>query len=146
MNINLYRLVLADGYTPFRQIVKLVLSENPGFEVIGEAGDGFELLRLLDRLSPNMVILEISIPKLNGIEAIRSIRKNHPDMKVLVLTLHSERIFLSEALTAGAEGYLLKQDDITKDLFWAIEAVRKGGLYISPLLGSWPLNREWRLM
>jgi DNA-binding NarL/FixJ family response regulator len=136
--VNLYRLVLADDYTPFRQVVKMVLSEKPGIEIIGEAGDGFELLGLLDRLSPNMVILDISMPKLNGIEATRWIRKTHPDVKILVLTLHSELTFLSDALDAGAEGYLLKEDDIMKELFSAIEVIRKGGVYVSPLLGEWP--------
>ncbi len=146
MNINLYRLVLADDYTSFRQVVKIVLRENPGFEVIGEASDGLELLRLLDRLSPNMAILDISMPKLTGIEATRWIRKNHPDVKVLVLTLHSERVLLYETLIAGAEGYLLKQDDITKELFWAIEVIRKGGIYVSPFLEKWPSESESRLM
>ncbi len=137
-----YRLVLADDHVPFRQVLKLILSERSDMEVIGEVGDGLQLLSLLDRLAPNMVILDISMPKLNGIEATRWIRKNHPDMKVLVLTLHSERIFLHEALGAGAEGYLLKEDNITRELFSAIEVIRKGGVYVSPLFEKWPWNNQ----
>lgn len=137
-----YRVVLADDSAPFRQVVKMILSEKPDMEVIGEAGDGFQLLRLLDRLSPNMVILDISMPELDGIRATRWIRKSHPNMKVLVLTMHSERVFLYEALSAGAEGYLLKDDDITKKLFLAIEVIRKGGLYVSHFLESGASNNQ----
>lgn len=135
-----YHLVLADDHAPYRAVVKMILSEKPGMEVIGEADDGFQLLSLLDRLSPNMVILDISMPKLDGIQATRWIRKSHPDMKVLVLTMHSERVFLSGALGAGAQGYLLKDDDITKELFSAIEVIQKGGVYVSRILESGPSN------
>jgi DNA-binding NarL/FixJ family response regulator len=128
-----YRLVLADDHAPFRQVLKLILSEKPGMEVIGEAEDGLQLLSLLDRLSPNMVILDISMPGLNGIQATRWIRKSYPDIKVLILTLHREQDFLLQALSAGAQGYLIKQEVIT-ELFSAIEVIRKGGVYVSSLL------------
>ena len=132
--MNLYRVVLADDHAPFRQVVKMVLSEKPGIEVIGEADDGFQLLSLLDRLSPNMVILDISMPNIGGIEAARQIKKSNPDIKVLILTMHRDREYLDRALSANAEGYLLKEGDITKELLSAIEVIRKGGVYVSPLL------------
>lgn len=132
--MNLYRVVLADDHAPFRQVVKMVLSEKPGIEVIGEADDGFQLLSLLDRLSPNMVILDISMPNIGGIEATRQIKKSNPDIKVLILTMHRDREYLDQALSANAEGYLLKEDNITNELFSAIEVIRKGGVFVSPLL------------
>ncbi len=133
--MNLYCLVLADDYAPFRQVLRIILSEKPGIEVIGEAGDGLQLISLLNRLSPDMVILDISIPRLNGIEATRWIKNSYPDIKVLVLTLHSEREFLYQALSAGAEGYLLKGDTNT-ELFPAIKVIQKGGIFISLFPGS----------
>jgi two-component system response regulator NreC len=112
-----------------------VLSEEPGIKVIGEAGDGLDLLRLLDQLSPDLIILDISLPKLKGIEATRWIKKGYPNTKVLILTMHSEREYLDQALRAGADGYLLKRDAYT-DLLPAIETIRKGEIYISPLLSK----------
>ena len=141
--MNSYCLVLADDYAPFRQVLKIILGEKPGIEVIGEAGDGLQLIGLLNRLSPDMVILETSMPRLDGIEATRWIKSSYPDIKVLVLTLHSERQFLYQALSAGAEGYLLKADTNT-ELFPAIEVIQKGGIFISPFLGSWEQSRNVR--
>jgi two-component system response regulator NreC len=132
--VNLYRVVLADDHAPFRQVVKMVLSEKPGIEVIGEADDGFQLLSLLDRLSPNMVILDISMPNIGGIEATRQIKKSNPDIKVLILTMHRDREYLDQALSANAEGYLLKEEDITNELFQPSKSFGKGGVFVSPLL------------
>jgi DNA-binding NarL/FixJ family response regulator len=130
-----YHIVLTDDYVPFRRVLEMVLSEEPGIKVIGEAGDGLDLLRLLDQLSPDLIILDISLPKLKGIEATRWIKKGYPNTKVLILTMHSEREYLDQALRAGADGYLLKRDAYT-DLLPAIETIRKGEIYISPLLSK----------
>ncbi len=120
----------------------MILTNKPGIEVIGEANDGLQLLSLLDRLSPHMVILDISMPGLNGIEATRRIKSSYPDVKVLVLTQHSEPQFLHQALRAGAEGYVLK-DDTDTELFPAIGVIQKGGVFISPLLGSGGRAAAW---
>jgi DNA-binding NarL/FixJ family response regulator len=88
-----------------------------------------------------MVILDISMPGLTGIEVALWIRKSYPDIKVLVLTIHRDRTFLNQALCAGAEGYLLKEHAYT-ELFSAIEVIRKGGVFISPFLRSGPSDSQ----
>jgi DNA-binding NarL/FixJ family response regulator len=98
-------------------------------KVIGEAADGVELLSFLSALTAHMVILDISMPKLRGIEAVREIKKKFPLVKLLVLTMHRE--YLHQALAAGADGYLLKEDT-DRELFSAIESLRQGKTHISP--------------
>lgn len=128
-----YRVLLADDHVMFRQGIKRILKDTPSLEVIGEVGDGLKLLDLVQELLPNMVILDISMPGLRGIEATGEIRTIHPDVEVLVLTMHKDKGYLYHALAAGAKGYLLKEDADT-ELFYAIETIRHGGIYISPLL------------
>jgi DNA-binding NarL/FixJ family response regulator len=103
--------------------------------VIGEAGDGLELLKLLRTMTPHLVILDISMPNLRGIEAVREIRKQNPDLKVLILTMHKDRSYLHQAISAGADGYLLKED-ADPDLFSAVERIRQGKIYVSPHLAE----------
>ncbi len=104
-------------------------------EVIAEAGDGLELLNLLRQSTPDMVILDISMPKLRGIEAIYEIKTIRPDVSILMLTMHKDMEYLHLALSAGARGYLLKED-ADRDLFSAIEKIRQGKTYISPNLSE----------
>ena len=126
-----YRIVLADDHVLVRQGLKRILEGMAGLEVVGEAKDGLDLLDLLSRVTPQMVILDIFMPNLRGIEAIHEIKKIHPDVKVLILTMHKDKEYLYLALSAGAKGYLLKED-ADKELFAAIEKVRQGKTYISP--------------
>jgi DNA-binding NarL/FixJ family response regulator len=126
-----YRIVIADDHPLFRQGLKKIIEGVADLEVSGEAGDGLELLSLMELESPMMVILDISMPKLRGIEAVREVKKRHPEVKVLVLTMHRE--YLHQALSAGAEGYLLKED-ADRELFSAIDKIRQGRSYISPRL------------
>jgi DNA-binding NarL/FixJ family response regulator len=126
-----YRIVLADDHVLLRQGLKRILEGTSELEVIGEASDGLELLRLLNQLAPHMVILDISMPKLRGLEAIHEIKRINPDVKVLILTMHKDKEYLYLALSSGAKGYLLKED-ADKELFSAIERVRQGKTYISP--------------
>src|SRR3990172_12279475 len=114
-----YRIVLADDHPLFRRGLRAIIEGMKGLEVIGEAGDGLELLSLLSTMTPDLVILDLSMPNLRGIEALREIRKNYPDVKSLILTMHKDRSYLREALSAGAVGYLLKEDT-DPDLFSAI--------------------------
>jgi len=109
--------------------------EKGDLEVIGEAGDGYELLKFLNliKLAPHMAIVDISMPNLGGIEATSKIKSTYPDMKVLILSMHREKEYVRGALSAGADGYLLKED-VNAELFSAIEIIRRGGVYISPLL------------
>jgi DNA-binding NarL/FixJ family response regulator len=134
-----YRIVLADDHVLIRQGLGGLIRGEAGLEVIGEAGDGFELLSLLGRVTPHMVLLDISMPNLRGIEAVRAIKTKYPDVKILILTMHKE--YLHQALSAGADGYLLKED-ADRDLFSAIENIRQGRVYLSPrLTGELPGKR-----
>ncbi len=126
-----YRIALADDHVLVRQGFRRILEGVGDLEVIGEANDGIELLKLLNQVTPHMVILDIFMPNLRGIEAIHEIKKIHPDVKVLILTMHKDKEYLYLALSAGAKGYLLKED-ADKELFSAIEKVRQGQTYISP--------------
>ncbi len=126
-----YRIALADDHVLVRQGLRRILEGMADLEVIGEANDGLELLNLLNQVTPHMVILDIFMPNLRGIEAIHEIKKIHPDVKVLILTMHKDKEYLYLSLSAGAKGYLLKED-ADKELFSAIEKVRQGKTYISP--------------
>ena len=100
-------------------------------KVIGEASDGLELLDLCKHLNPDMVILDISMPRLRGIEAIHEIKSIRPDTSILMLTMHKDKEYLYLALSAGARGYLVKED-ADKELFSAIDRIRQGKTYVSP--------------
>ncbi len=134
-----YTIVLADDHVLVRQGLRRIIEGMAGLEVIGEANDGIELLNLLNQVSPDMVILDIFMPNLRGIEAIHEIKKIHPDVKVLILTMHKDKEYLYLTLSAGAKGYLLKED-ADKELFSAIEKVRQGKTYISPYFSEEVLN------
>jgi DNA-binding NarL/FixJ family response regulator len=130
-----FRILLADDHVMFRRGVRSLIQGMENVEVVGEAGDGLELLRLLQVTNPHLVILDISMPNLRGLEATREIKMTDAAIKVLILTMHKDREYLYHALTAGAEGYLLKED-ADAELILAIETLRKGGIFISPLLSS----------
>jgi DNA-binding NarL/FixJ family response regulator len=117
----------------FRLGVKKIIDEIDDLEITGEVDDGLELLALLKKSTPQMVILDISMPNLRGIEATREIKIIDPAVKILILTMHKNKEYLYHCFSAGAEGYLLKEDTDT-ELFSAIETIRRGGIYISPIL------------
>lgn len=133
--MNGYRIVIADDHVLFRQGIKKVLEEMDDIEIVGEANDGLELLNLLKKLTPHMVVLDISMPNLRGIEAAHEIKAINPAIKILILTMHKSKDYLYHAISAGAEGYVLKEDADT-DLFSAIKRIRKGKTYISPILSE----------
>jgi DNA-binding NarL/FixJ family response regulator len=130
-----FKILLADDHVMFRRGVRSIIQGIPDVKVVGEANDGLELLRLLREVNPNLVILDISMPNLRGLEATREIKMIDPGVKVLILTMHKDREYLYHALVAGAEGYLLKED-ADGELIQAIETLRKGGTFISPLLST----------
>ena len=130
-----YSIVLADDHVLVRQGLRRILEGMADLEVIGEANDGLDLLNLLKQLAPDLVILDIFMPNLRGIEAIHEIKKIYPDMKVLILTMNKDKEYLYLALSEGAKGYLLKED-ADKELFYAIEKVRQGRTYISPFFSE----------
>lgn len=130
-----YRIVLADDHVMFRQGIKNILEGAEDMEVVGEVGDGLKLLQFFKKVVPDMVILDISMPNLRGLEATREIKMISPDTKVLILTMHKDKEYVYHAISAGAEGYLVKEDADT-ELFAAVEKIRQGGYYISPLLSG----------
>lgn len=130
-----YRIVLADAHVMFRQGIKNILEKAKDLEIVRETGDGLKLLELLKKEPADMVILDISMPNLQGIEATREIKMILPDVKVLILSMHRDKEYVYHAISAGAEGYLLKEDADT-ELFAAIEKIRQGEHYISPLLSG----------
>jgi DNA-binding NarL/FixJ family response regulator len=129
------KILLADDHVMFRRGVRRILETMKNVEVVGEAGDGLELLRLLKDADPDLIIMDISMPNLRGLEATREIKIIDPEVKVLILTMHKDREYLYHALTAGAEGYLLKED-ADGELISAIDTLRKGGTFISSLLSG----------
>jgi len=128
-----YGIFLVDDHPLVRQGVKTIIAEKSELAVVGEMEDGLELLKCLNQRLPHLVILDISMPHLGGIEATRLIKSSHPEIKVLILTMHNRREYVDQARLAGAEGYLLK-DEVDKELLSAIETLRQGGTYLSPLL------------
>jgi DNA-binding NarL/FixJ family response regulator len=130
-----YKIVLADDHVMFRQGIKQIVREIEGLEVIGEADDGLELLQLLQKLRPDLIILDISMPNLRGLEAAREIKRLYPKSKVLLLTMHKRKEFVRQGLAHGVDGFLLKEDaDI--ELLRAIRTIEQGEKYFSPLLSA----------
>jgi DNA-binding NarL/FixJ family response regulator len=131
----MYKIILAEDHVLVREGIKKIIEALPGFEVVGEVGDGPELLGLLKKTAVDMVILDISMPSLPGIEATRMVKQAYPTVKVLILTMHKKKEYLHNAIESGVDGYLLKED-APKELLNAIEKIREGLVYVSPLLAS----------
>jgi DNA-binding NarL/FixJ family response regulator len=130
-----YTIVLADDHAMFREGIRKIIERIEDTLISGEVNDGLELLELLKRSTPNLVILDISMPNLRGLEAIREIKRSYPQVKILVLTMHKKKEFIRQALRDGADGFLLKED-AGGELIRAVQTVRNGGMYLSPLLSS----------
>lgn len=128
-----YRIILAEDHVLMRKGIKKILQENPELAVIGEASDGLELLHMLEESVPDMVILDISMPRMKGLDAIRLIKGHHPEVKILILTMHKNKEYLYQAMDSGADGYVLKEEP-PESFHAAIKAIRSGKNYISPLL------------
>jgi DNA-binding NarL/FixJ family response regulator len=124
------RVLLADDHALVRQGLKAIL-EKEGFQVVGEAADGQETLRLAPQTQPDVAVIDISMPVLNGIDVAREIRKCSPKTKVILLTQHDEDQYVTAALRARVKGYLLKKQAAT-DLIHAVREVCRGGVYLSP--------------
>jgi DNA-binding NarL/FixJ family response regulator len=136
-----YRILIADDHALFRKGLQMILSDRSDLEILGEAADGLELLRQLRKLNPQIVLLDISMPHLRGLEAITEIRSISPAVKIVVLTMHKNEEFLFEAISAGADGYVLKED-AEKDLLEAIKTVAQGGIYVSRFLAE-KSRQDW---
>ena len=139
-----YQIILADDHVLVRSGLSRILGEEPNLEIVAEVGDGLELLSALNKIKPDLIILDVSMPNLRGIEAIPEIRRIRPEAKVLILTMHKEEEYLYQAVSAGADGYLLK-DDAERELFTAIDNIREGKIYISPSLADQSMQNWARL-
>ena len=125
------RILLADDHTILRSGIRSLLETEPGLSVIGEAEDGRVAVSMACKLKPDLVIMDIAMPLLNGVEATRHIKIQCPDVKVLVLSMHDNEDYIRQALEAGAMGYILK-DAATQELISAIRSVYRGEAVLSP--------------
>ena len=125
-------IILTDDHVLVRQGLKQIIQEDPAMQVIHEAGDGLELLELLKESSPDIVILDISMPRLGGLEAAKIIKTQYPTMKIMIFTMHREKNYFQKALGIGVHGYILKEE-ADAALNSAIKAVLEDNTYFSPL-------------
>jgi len=112
-----YQIILADDHLMFRNGIKRIIEGSKNLSVIGEAGDGFQLLEMFKRTTPEMVIHDISMPKLRWLETTREIKARYPDIKVLILTMHRNKEYLLQAVSARTDGYLLKEDTDMREAY-----------------------------
>lgn len=125
------RVIIAEDHTILREGLRALLSAEPDFEVVGEAEDGQEAIRMVEKLSPNLILMDLSMPRMNGLDAIREIKKKSDGTKILVLTVHKTDEYILATLQAGADGYILK-DSTHAELGMAIRTVLGGKFYLSP--------------
>jgi len=127
------RILIADDHTLVRDGIRSILEDESDIEVIGEAEDGRTAVKLSRQLEPDVVVMDIAMPLLNGLEATRQIKRNHSNIKVLILTMHDNEEYIRKVLASGAAGYILK-DAAAKELINAIRTVRKGEAILSPAI------------
>jgi len=133
--MNPIRILLCDDHLLIRASLKSLIGEFPGIEVVGEAGDGREALDHVAKLRPNVVIMDIAMPGLNGLEATRRLVKDYPQVHVVMLSMHADENHVLQALRAGASGYVLK-GSAPRELEMAIEAVARGEIFLSPAISK----------
>ena len=131
--MNRIRVLLADDHTILRDGIRALLVDQADIEVIGEAEDGLSTVKMAAKLKPDLVIMDIAMPLLNGLEATRQIQRDYPQVKVLILTMHENEEYIRQVLAAGALGYVLK-DAAAHDLLGAIRAVQRGEAVLSPAI------------
>jgi len=129
------KILLADDHVVMRRGIRALLERRPEFQVVAEAGDGREALQMAETHAPHVVVADIAMPNLNGIEAARQISQKWPQIAVVILSMHSDESYVLRALKAGARGYLLK-DSPEADLINAIHAVHQGKAFFSPAISK----------
>jgi DNA-binding NarL/FixJ family response regulator len=130
-----FTIVLAEDHTILREGLKSLLSSQPDLKIVGEAGDGLEAIRCVRDHSPDMILLDLSMPRMTGLDAIKEIRRVNADTKIIVLTVHSTEEYILATLQAGADGYVLKEAHST-ELMTAIRHVFAGRRYLSPSISG----------
>jgi two-component system response regulator NreC len=133
--MNKIRILLADDHTVMRAGLRLLLEHQPDMTVVGEAADGRRAVELAEAETPDVAVIDIAMPNLNGIEATRQISAKQPEIAVVILSMHSDESYVMRALKAGAKGYLLK-DSAEADLIRAVRAVREGKSFFSPMVSK----------
>jgi DNA-binding NarL/FixJ family response regulator len=131
--MNPISIVLADDHALVRQGIRALLAEIPEFRVVGEVGDGVEAMRLIDRLRPAVLVADVTMPGLGGLEVARRVRQQSPQTRVIILSMHADEAYVLEALRHGAAGYVLKGSQAA-DLIEAIREVTAGRPYLTPPL------------
>lgn len=129
------RVLLADDHAMFREGIKALLDAGGDFEVVAEAGDGIETIKMAKEHTPDIAVIDYAMPLLSGADAARNIRKASPDIKIIIFSMHADRMYVVEALKAGADGYLLKEESF-ENLTVAINTVVSGKIYLSDSLGN----------
>jgi len=128
---KIFSIVIAEDHTILREGVKALLSPHPDLKVVGEAADGLEAIRCVQNHSPDMILLDLSMPRMTGLDAIKEIKRVNADTKIVVLTVHNTEEYILSTLQAGADGYVLK-DAHSTELMTAIRQVLEGHRYLSP--------------
>jgi DNA-binding NarL/FixJ family response regulator len=129
------RLLLADDHALVRKGLRLILSQHADFEVVGEASDGREVVSKVRVLHPDVVIMDVAMPRVNGVAAVRGVLDEEPDCRILMLSMHGDAAYVRESLRAGAKGYLLK-DAVDHELVAAVRALAEGHAYLSPAVSN----------
>lgn len=133
--MNKVQILIADDHGIVRKGLRLQLEQSPDFQVVGEAADGREAVRMTEELKPDVVLMDIAMPNLNGIQATAQIVKRSPRTGVIILSMHSDESYLIRTLAAGAKGYLLK-DTAEVDLYRAVQVVAQGKSFFSPAIAN----------
>lgn len=133
--MNPIRILLCDDHLLIRASLKSLIGEFPSIQVVGEAGDGREALEHAGKLQPHVVLMDIAMPGLNGLEATRRLVKDYPQVRVVMLSMHADESHVLQALRAGASGYVLK-GSAPRELEMAIEAVARGEIFLSPAISK----------
>lgn len=132
--------MIAEDHAIVREGIKGLLAANPMFDVVGEAADGIEALRMVQELNPDILLMDLSMPNLDGMSATKQVKKKHPSLKVIILTIHDSEEYVYQVFKNGADGYVLKESAY-EELLAAIEAVARGKKYISPSISGDVIKR-----
>ena len=133
------RILLVDDHALMREGIRRIIADRPNMEVVGEAADGHQAVDKATELQPDVILMDIAMPDMNGLEATEIIKKRFPNSHVLLLTVHDDREYLFRALEVGAAGYVLKEVE-TQELLWAIQAVHRGEIFLYPSVARWLVN------
>jgi two-component system response regulator NreC len=130
-----HRIVIAEDHTIVREGLRALLSSNPAFEIVGEAEDGLDAIRCVEDLMPDLVLMDLTMPRMNGMEVIKELKRRWPEIKIIALTVHRTEEYFLASLQAGADGYVLK-DANYDELLMAIKNVLSGKSYLSPAVSK----------